>query len=323
MTDIITWLLEADEPWTAYRTMLDLVDRAPEDSDVQQARDAMITHPRVRALMVNAARWEASPLKRHNDAAHPLYALTTLADFGVRNNDPGMKDITAMVMRHQSQQGAYQTLCNIHPRYGGTGKDDWSWFNCDAPTLLYSLFALEVSQPVTGINAALAQLLGGATENGWGCAVAPELGNFRGPGRKDDPCPIANVYALKALSLRPELHNHTAVQAGIEMLLWHWEHQKERKLYLFGIGTNFRKLKYPFIWYDILHVVEVLSRFEYVREDDRFRDMVTEITLQADSQGRFTAGSMYRAWQDWSFADKKKPSPWLTFLVLRILNRLQ
>jgi hypothetical protein len=31
---------------------------------------------------------------------------------------------------------------------------------------------------------------------------------------------------------------------------------------------------------------------------------------------------MYRAWKGWSFADKKNPSPWLTFLVLRMIKRM-
>jgi hypothetical protein len=51
--------------------------------------------------------------------------------------------------------------------------------------------------------------------------------------------------------------------------------------------------------------------------------MVSEITLQADEEARYIANSMYRAWKGWSFADKKNPSPWLTFLVLRMLIRLQ
>jgi hypothetical protein len=34
--------------------------------------------------------------------------------------------------------------------------------------------------------------------------------------------------------------------------------------------------------------------------------------------GRFTATSMYHSWKGWSFADKKNPSPWLTFLAQRI-----
>lgn len=139
--------------------------------------------------------------------------------------------------------------------------------------------------------------------------AAPELGKFKGPGRKADPCPIVNVFALKALAQVPELVDSPAVHAGTDMLLWHWEHQGERKLFMFGIGTDFRKLKYPLVWYNILHVVDVLSRFPFVHLDPRFKEMVKTITPQADEQGRYTATSMYLAWKSWSFADKKTPSP--------------
>jgi hypothetical protein len=158
--------------------------------------------------------------------------------------------------------------------------------------------------------------------NGWRCAGSPGMGKFRGPGRKDDPCPIANVYALKALAHVPDLIDCNATRTGAEMLLGHWERQAERKIYLFGIGTDYRKLKYPFVWYNILHVVDTLSRFPFVYDDPRLQEMIGAITCQADEQGRYTAASMYRAWKDWSFANKKEPSPWLTFLVLRILKRV-
>jgi hypothetical protein len=91
---------------------------------------------------------------------------------------------------------------------------------------------------------------------------------------------------------------------------------------MFGIGTDFRKLKYPYVWYDILHVADVLSRFAYAGDDPRLAEMVAEITAQSDDDGRYTASSMYRSWKEWSFADKRRPSPWLTMLVLRILDRL-
>jgi hypothetical protein len=167
----------------------------------------------------------------------------------------------------------------------------------------------------------MAHLAGLVDENGWRCVAAPDLGSFRGPGRKADPCPIANVYALKALSLAPEWVDSQATRTGTEMLLWHWEHLSERKLYLFGIGTDFRKLKYPLVWYNVLHVLDVLSRFPFVRRDPRFREMEDVVLTQADADGRFTASSMYRAWKDWSFANKKEPSPWLTFLCCRVLKR--
>jgi len=248
-------------------------------------------------------------------------------------------------MAHQSPEGAFQSLVNIPKAFGGTGEDMWTWMLCDAPTLLYALLAMGPSTllrtglghdelrpepfdfaqdaPAEGrVQRAVEHLVGLVDENGWRCVGAPELGKFKGPGRKDDPCPIVNVFALKALAQVPELLDSSATRTGADMLLGHWERRTERKIYMFGIGTDFRKLKYPFIWYDILHVVDVLSRFPFVHAEPRFLEMVETITAQADGEGRYTASSMYRAWKGWSFADKKKPSPWLTFLVLRVLKRL-
>ena len=317
--DLIQWLLASDEPWTRYRTLVDLLDRPADDAAVRAARAEMLAHPRVQGMIAETAKWGDRPLKRHNDASHPLYKFSTLADFGVRAAE--MSAGIEAVMAHQSPEGAFQTLVNIPKVFGGTGEDTWTWVACDAPTLLYALLALGLGKDER-VKRAVDHLVSLVDENGWRCVAAPELGKFKGPGRKSDPCPIVNVYVLKALSLVPELLDSPAARAGAEMLLWHWEHQRERKLYLFGIGTDFRKLKYPFVWYDILHVVEVLSRFPFARDDPRLKEMLEAVTTGADEQGRYTARSMYRAWKGWSFADKKKPSPWLTFLVLRMQKRM-
>jgi hypothetical protein len=318
---VIQWLLGSEEPWTRHRTLVDLLCRSDDDPEVWEARTDMLAHPRVRGLIAEAGAWPGYALKRHSDAKHPLHKLSTLADFGVRADDPGMAAGIEAVLAHRSPEGAFQTMIQLPRRFGGTGGEDWTWMACDAPTLVYALLAMGL-----GSDPAVAQatdhLLGLVDENGWRCVAAPELGRFRGPGRRDDACPIANAYALKALSQLPEYLDSPAARAGAEMLLWHWQHQGERKLYLFGIGTDFRKLKYPFVWYDVLHVVDVLSRFPFAREDPRLVEMADVITAQADEEGRYTATSMYRAWKGWSFADKKEPSPWLTLLALRAIRRL-
>lgn len=321
-TDPIQWLLESDEPWTRYRTLVDLLDRPQGALEVEAARAEMLAHPQVQELIAEAAAWPGYALKRHNDAKHSLYKWSTLADFGVQASDPGMHAAIQTVMAHQSPEGAFQSLVNIPKAFGGTGEDAWTWVLCDAPTLLYALLALGLGGDER-VQRAVKHLTGLVDENGWRCVGAPELGRFRGPGRKADPCPIANVYALKALSRVPELLDSGATRTGAETLLWHWEHQTERKVYMFGIGTDFRKLKYPFVWYDILHLVDALSRFPFVHADPRFREMVETITAQADRDGRYTASSMYRAWKGWSFADKRNPSPWLTFLALRVQRRIE
>ena len=317
----IQWLLNAAEPWTRYRTYVDLLSHPAHHARVSQVREEMVAHPQVQELINLAATWPGYPLKRHNDARHPLYALSTLADFGLRYDDPGLRPAIDKVLAHQAAEGAFQTKIRLYKHFGGLDGQYWTWMACDAPTLTYALVAMGLDDDVR-VQQAVDHLLSLAQDNGWRCQVAPEIGGFHGPGRRDAPCPIANVYALKALSLRPEWQDSEAARRGVEVLLKSWGHEYNKKLYLFGTGTDFRKLKYPFVWYDILHVADVLSRFPLVHDDPRFREMVATITAQAGNDGRYTATSMYRAWKGWSFADKKRPSPWLTFLVMRIAKRI-
>jgi len=320
-SELIQWLLESGEPWTCYRTLVDLLDQSEGSAEVQAARAEMVAHPQVQALIAHAATWPGYALKRHNDAQHPIYAFSTLADFGVRAGDPGMKTAIEAVLAHQSEEGAFETQIRLYERFGGMAGERWTWMGCDAPTLAYVMLVFGLGNDAR-VQKAVAHLAGLVEDNGWRCRGAPELGKFKGPGRREDPCPIANVYSLKALSLVPDLVDSPATRAGTEALLWHWGPECERRVYLFGVGTDFRKLKYPFVWYDILHVTDVLSRFPFVYSDVRFREMVDTITTQVDEEGRYTAGSMYMAWKGWSFADKKNPSPWLTFLALRIQKRV-
>ncbi len=315
------WLLNSDEPWTRFRTYIDLLNKPADDPGAAQARAEMVAHPQVQDLISTAVSWPGYALKRHNDARHPLYALSTLAGFGLRHDDPGLRPAIDQVLAHQSAEGPFQTQVRLYKRFGGLDGEYWTWMACDAPALTYILLAMGMDQDAR-VQRAVEHLLSQVQENGWRCTAAPQLGGFHGPGRRDAPCPIANLCALKVLALRPEWLNSAAAQRGTEVLLKSWAREYEKKLYLFGTGTDFRKLKYPFVWYDILHVADVLSRFPSVHADPRFQEMVGNITGQADEDGRYTATSMYQAWKGWSFADKKRPSPWLTFLVMRIKQRL-
>jgi hypothetical protein len=86
------------------------------------------------------------PLRRHNDAAHPLYALSTLADFGLQVQDPGVAGLVNAVTAHFDGEG-FQTLMWF-PRFRTkeTDTEGWGWSLCDAPTLLYLLLAFVVLQ---------------------------------------------------------------------------------------------------------------------------------------------------------------------------------
>ena len=281
----------------------------------------MVAAEPVRALLGLAASWPGHPLKRHNDAAHPLYALSTLADFGLTREDPGVAEAADAVMAHFDGD-AFETWLWL-PRFLTKASHDaerWAWMLCDAPTLLYALLAFGYGD-AERVSAAVADLVWRCSEVGWRCGAASSLPSFDGPGRRDDTCPMASVYALKALSLT-SYRTDDAVVPAVQALLDHWEHQRDYKLRMFGIGTDFRKLRYPFVWYDILHVADVLSRYPAALADPRFGEMLEAIASQADADHRYTAGAMFRSWKGWSFADRRSPSPWLTFLVRRIEARV-
>ena len=87
------------------------------------------------------------------------------------------------------------------------------------------------------------------------------------------------------------------------------------------MGTDFAKLKAPLIWYDILHVTEVLTQFEWLRKDKRLGEMVAIVKAKADDQGRFTPESIWQAWREWDFGQKREPSAWLTLIAQRMLER--
>jgi hypothetical protein len=317
----VDWLLEQGGPWVRGWTLSDLLGRPADDPDVVAAQQATRDHPLIQVLLADVNAWPGKPLKRHNDAAHPLHQLAALADFGLTAADPPLPDVIARILASQSPEGAFTVEMQVHERFGGDGQTHAAWMLCDAPTTLYALLALGVERDHPAIRRALDHLTGLVRDNGWPCAAAETYTGFRGPGRKEDPCPYASLIALKAISRIPDLRDSPAARAGVESLLNHWAIQKERKLYLFGIGTDFRKPKYPLIWYDILHVVDVLSRFPVVRGDARFDAMLGELMAQADADGRFTARSMYRAWKAWDFADKKQPSPTITAVAWRAYHR--
>lgn len=317
----LDYLLDAAEPWVVYRASLDLLHLDSADTRVVAARRRMLESPLVRELVDLVPLWPGKVLNSHKSAGQAYHRLAFLAELGLTAADVDAAPMVRTMMEHRSDKGLFQLPMIVSPSHGGTGREQWAWALCDAPLTLYAV-ALMGLVDQADIDEGLGFLVSLGRDNGWPCAVSRELGSFRGPGRKSDPCPYATLIMLKLLALFPGLRQSPAARAGVECLLDLWQNSRERHPYMFFMGTDFRKLKAPFVWYDILHVVEVLSRFDWAMEDSRFVDMLEVVNSKADECGRFTAESEWKAWKGWDFAQKKQPSPWITFLVRRVNHRV-
>ena len=320
MTELTDWLLEGPA-WVQYRTRVDLLKQKESNAQVHVARQAMLADPQVKILLAELAGWPGAVLKSHKNAELLLHKLTFAVDLGLRADDPGMKQIIARVMQHQSPEGPFQSLVNVPVVFGGTGKNQWAWMLCDVPLIVYALVKFGVDDDPR-VQAAIRYLAGLARENGFPCAAAKELGKFRGPGRKDDPCPYANLVMLKMLAQLPKWRDSEASRAGAETLLMLWAKSKVQHPYLFHMGTDFRKLKAPFVWYDIMHMLDVLTRFPWLRRDKRLCEMANIVKAKADADEGFTPESIWKACDQWEFGQKRVPSRWLTLLAHRALKRV-
>jgi hypothetical protein len=320
--ETIEWL-QGGEPWIRYRSRLDLMYLDPDDPLVQHDYNALISDPKIENIIKELYTWPGESIKRHNDANLLIHKLSFLADIGLTIDHPPIHDVVNKIIEFQSKEGPFEVILNIPTHLGGSGKDERSWILCDAPNVLYSLvkFGMEKDKRV---QKALKYLIMRSRENGWGCTASSSLGTqFHGPGKKEDPCPYAILLMLKALSQTDTWKYSSACHNGTEALLDLWENSYNKHPFQFKMGTDFRKLKAPLIWFDLLHVVEVLSNFDWVLNDHRFLDMVNVITAKANHKMQFMADSVWMTWEDWDFGQKREPSRWLTFLVLRILKRVE
>ena len=244
-------------------------------------------------IVKDLKQWPGKLMKNHKDSNHPIHKLAFLADIGVQVNDSDdISYIIEKIKENKSDENVFQVLINIPKHFGGTGENQLSWIICDAPTILYSMAKMGMKNDEAVIMGAkyLANLV---NKNGWRCSSSKELGKFRGPGKKDDACPYANLLMLKLLSELDKNEFSNEIELGTESLLKLWEERKIRKEYLFGMGTDFQKLKAPLVWLDLLHVLDVLSRYKFIYKDKQFLEMLTILKEKVDKNLELTPESVY------------------------------
>ena len=127
---------------------------------------------------------------------------------------------------------------------------------------------------------------------------------------------------LHAASEIPDLRDIREARKAAAMLLHHWNVRGKKRYFGFGIGTDFAKPKAPLLWYDIMHYVDTLTRIPYARRDSRLQEALELLVSKADGDGRLTPASVWKKWVGWEFGQTAEPSFWLTFLLHRIVARV-
>jgi hypothetical protein len=274
---------------------------------------------KVITLINSATKLYKVELKRHNDASHPLNILLFLVDNGFQKHEK-LRLVNKQIIESYSQNG-FTVVMNIPEAYGGSGKKVNTWIMCDLPILTYISIKLNNGKILPIHKKVIDYICSMMTVNGWRCGNCGNIGKFRGPGKKEDECPIATLNVLKLLSLT-NIHDYSEQkEKAIDTLQMLWRDRKKRRPYLFAMGTDFCKLKYPLIWYDILNVVNTLSYFPSAIGRKEFKEMAKLITTKTKQNG-YKPESVYQYWKDFDFGQKKVDSEYIRSTIQGMMERI-
>ncbi len=313
-------LYDRSEDWLKYAIQINLL-HSPKEDNTELLMSAL-TDEKIQSALTHVANYHKTLVTSHKNPMLPIQRLLFLLDIGFDADIPKIQSAIDQILAHKDDNGIYQSMTNVPKHFGGAGVDVFSWCLCDAPSLLLALFKAGIDYE-KHIKPGVDTLVSLCRGNGFPCAVSPELGKFRGPGRKDDCCPYATLIMADLLSYIPEYRTSNVAKTAVESILNLWEKSREQHPYMFYMGTDFRKLKAPSCWYDIVGVSGVLSKFDFIRSDPRFLEMIDLIRSKQRSDGFFVPESVYLKLKDWDFGQKKEPSPYLSYLCLRIFDRLK
>ena len=318
MRTMYSKLLERSDDWLKYAIRLNVYQEP--QAGLWQAREASLADERIQGFLRDIANFHAVAVTNHKNPDLPIHKLLFLLGLGFGTDIPEIEAAASEILKHQDENGVYQSLTNIPRHFGGSGENAFSWSLCDAQLLLLALLKAGLDY-TRHISKGVEYLVWLSRSNGFPCAASAALGGFHGPGRKDDACPYATLIMAELLAHIPQYRDSAAAANCVEALLTLWEHSLERHPYIFYMGTDFRKLKAPSIWYDIVAVAGVLSKYRAAHTDPRFLAMLSLIRGKQDGEGFFTPESVYLKLKNWDFGQKKGPSPYLTYLCLRLLDR--
>jgi hypothetical protein len=309
----IDWLLNG-EPFVRYRTLVDLLGKQEGDRDVRSARQAICRDALVAGIFEKRNKEGYWGTARDIRTWWPkkdttFWILGVLADFGVRKENPAAARAAEYVFGEQLDCGAF-----------GWGPPPTPG-ECFTGILVEALAKLGYSKDPRLLKAYEWLVARQRNDGGFWCKSTAQPGM---PRQSEPSCAYGTLCVLGALSQNSDFKSGSTARKCAAFLLECWD--KKGKIKFAGhdsqIGRDWEKLKYPFTDYRILKYLDVMSCFDFVRDDPRIGEMVQLLISKEDKNGCYTAESIHKAWSDFDFGQKISPSRWITLLGHRIIKRI-
>jgi len=322
--DLVDWLLEPNNPSVRYFTLIELLGKSQNDSEVLTAKkDIMLSGvvPKILAKQEGGGNWDA--IDRFYVAKYKgtVWQLIILAELGADENDVRIKKACESILKssQEHKSGGFSAWFSATVgggRYSGiipclTGNMVWS---------LIRLGFLDDERVKRAID--------------WIVQYQRfDDGDFLAP--KNWPyakatscfgkhsCHMGAAKAMKALAEIPvdKRSNEIVgtIKKGAEYFLLHHIYKKSHNLSKVS-KPGWLHLGFPLMYQtDILEILRILTKLGI--KDDRMQDAIDLLVSKQDKNGKWLLENTFNGRYQTNIEQKGEPSKWITLHALSVLKR--
>jgi len=321
--DPTDWLLEKDNPSVRYFTLVDLLGMTEDDTDVRQARQAIMecgVVPLILAKQEEGGNWEKPDRFYTAKYRGTVWQLIILAELATDGSDERVRKACDFILEtSQDRTSGGFSIRGSLKNGGGPG----AVIPCLSGNMVWSLMRLGNQDPRVkrGIEwIARYQRFDDAESEppkGW----AYEKWEMCW-GRH--ACSMGAIKALKALAgIPPDARSPevtATIENGADYFLRHHVHKRSHALDKVS-KPGWRRFGFPRMYQtDVLEILLVLTQLGYY--DPRMQEAIDLVIRKQDSQGKWKMDDTFNGRFQVDIEVKGQPSKWITLNALRVLKRV-
>jgi len=304
------WLLDRVGSPVRYGTLLDILDRPPDDLEMRAAQRAIPAYPPVAELLATQEQdgnWGRRDYYLPRAGLGTFWVLSVLGDLGLTVEEEPVRRACEFMFAHQREDG---TFCRRRQVPGQGTVWEKQTEPCTQARILRFLIQFGYAKDPR-VAKAIDWLLPIQRDDGmWFC---------RGDGGRG--CLRATLDVLRLAALDPG----TALQPGItqaaaavcDLLM-------EPRMSRYHVGeawATWERLKYPYFGFSLISALDVLARLGYTLEEPRIAAAAEYLLSRQSSDGTWP---MDESWPSSpvDFGRPGEPNEWLTLDALRVLKLL-
>lgn len=325
--DPVPWLLASAEPFAIWATLHGVFGLERDEPEVRDAHAKVLADSAVAELIDGLPSRLSPSVADHHSPTFVAGRLVLLAEMGLERGDsPRIDALLETLIATQDSSGRFRPRGTTRQTTGSASP------RCEHNAITEVLLRYDLGDDprvARAVKRLLADVRTGGQGPGWCCV--PSRTSVASVMRRLDVCPQIELEGLRVLATLDAAHRPRTALDAARTPLEVWRRRPDERPYQFGHGYQFKTVRWPSYWYDVLGVLDTVGRYPelwrgpHATEADR--TAIAEfaaclIAYNIDGDGRVTPRRVQRGYEQFSFGDKSAPSPFATARALTALARV-